>query len=275
MGVCFQHVKVKEVVHNVSQTLSLDATSEKKKWLVHCLPHESCNYLCASVCVSVNRGITESTIVNVNVYLQIFKYTAVIHSLKDVIRRLKIFSIISFSFFFSFLLLTPQINKHSRQHELLPGCSFPIWATTCGTNMKCCWSKRTRLLQDPNNKVSSCCFWPSIRCSWKSCRSLIRTLTHTNYSWAFLLHSMCQIFSFEYHCPSECFIVFLTVLVVSHAMDQVFSILNKVEIKSKLSEFLYFYPRACKLQWLAHAIKIIIIIYVVCFVFRCNTRHVC
>lgn len=149
----------------------------RRTWLVHCLLHERCNYLCVScVCVCKARHHWIYLCQRVKAYLQPLKYTAVMHSLKNV-NSLRYFHF-HFFFLFSFLLLMPQMNKHSRQQELLPDCSYPIWAATCGTKMKCWWLRRTRRLHGPNHEISSCCFWLPIRCFWKSFHSMIRTLTH-------------------------------------------------------------------------------------------------
>lgn len=121
---------------------------------------------------------------------------------------------------FFFLLSTPQTNKHSRQQEHLPDCSFPRLGRFLLNQL---------LLLLTSNPLL-----------WKSRRSPIGTLTHTRVCllWTFLLRSTCQIFSFEYHCSSERFIVsFLQYWLFHTPWIKFIYILNKVEIKASCPIF--------------------------------------
>lgn len=167
------------------------------------------------------------------------------HSLKDV------FTVLRYSLqkcglrcffglvFFSYCRRHKRINIPDNRN-ICQTVVFPVWAASCGTKMKRCWARRPRRLQDPKLLNQLLLLLTSNPLLWKSRRSPIGTLTHTRVCllWTFLLRSTCQIFSFEYHCSSERFIVsFLQYWLFHTPWIKFIYILNKVEIKASCPIF--------------------------------------
>lgn len=143
--------------------------------------------------MSVSRDI-----VNVGGFLQILKYSALMHSLEY--GDLRCFTFSFLFFLSSFFLFNCRGHKWINiPDNFFQAVVFLLRPRPAGPT-KCWWSQRTQRLQDPNHKNQ-------LLLLLKSCCSLISTLTHKLLVWTFLLRSVCQIFffSFEYYCSSECF----------------------------------------------------------------------
>lgn len=132
---------------------------------------------------------------------------------------------------------------------------FPVWAASCGTKMKRLWARRPRRLQDPQTVKSAPAALDFKSAALKEPSLSDRnTNTHTRVCllWTFLLRSTCQIFSFEYHCSSERFIVsFLQYWLFHTPWIKFIYILNKVEIKASRPIFFpphyyYYYTEILK-----------------------------
>lgn len=197
--------------------------------------------VCLCMCVCKPRHHWIGLCQWVKGYLQILKCTAVMHSLKDVLRfyGTPCKNVGQDVFLLFFLLPTPQTNKHSRQQEHLPDCSFPRLGRFLRDQNEVMVSTEASTPSGPKLLNQLLLLLTSNPLLWKSRCSPIGTLTHTHVLlWTFLLRSTCQIFSFEYHCSSERFIVsFLQYWLFHTPWIKFIYILNKVEIKASCPIF--------------------------------------